>query len=155
MLRFRITVSEVPKDDMVVFVFGTCEFQLGHNDPVSVRTFYVYMLIPKGQTSSNVYRTSFFYPKELGIALTKVPEEVTSLSFKVVPLTTPLPSLPLNAFLDDFTPPVKVPENYKFQLYKVKENTEVKAYTDNEKALLSNDSNFIVAPGLLNTHLDP
>lgn len=162
MLRFRITVSDAPKDDMVVLVSGTCEFQSEFLDPYGVRTFNVYMIIPKGQTTSNIYRTSFAYPKELNIAV----KDPSYLYFEVIPFRAPLPALPLNAFLDDFIPPVQVPEHYKFQLYKVAENARVKTFRNfgvsdsglgvrDLYLLLTYDSNFIIAPELLNSHLDP
>ena len=113
----------------------------------TVRTFNVYMIIPKGQTASNIYRTSSYNPKELDI---KIVDHVDYLDFAVIPLRNPLPALPLKAFLHDFIPPVEVPENYRFQLYKVGEGARIRSSSYH---LIKGA--FIVAPELLNSHLDP
>lgn len=154
MLRFRITVSEAPKDDMVVLVSGTCKFgiDLDRSFLDTVRTFSVYMIIPKGQTASNIYRTSFNYPKEINIDPT---DGVDFLSFEVMPLRAPLPALPLKGFLDDFMPPVEIPENYEFQLYKAAENARIITSSYERSGFLRPDSKFIIAPDLLTSHLDP
>lgn len=167
-LRFRITTSRAPQDDMVVLLLGT--FSVDSNWPPGsfrngpFRTFYIYVVIPKGETASNIYRTFFYYPKEIEMGIQGFINNLdnddhasVSLSFKVIALRNPLPTLPLKAFLSDFIPSVEVPENYNFQLYKVAENAEIKAFKSSNiythYGVL--DGDVIVVSDLLNSHLDP
>lgn len=161
-LRFRITTSEAPQDDMVILLLGTffpvsnASSKYFYDQETSIfRLFYVYMVIPKGETATDIYRTDFVFPKEINMGIVD-DDHSMSLSFRIIPLRTPLPTLPLKAFLSDFIPPVEVPENYKFQPYRVAEGAQIRAFRDRD----IDRSNFfvgdfIVAPDLLNSHLDP
>ncbi len=143
---------------MVILLLGT--FFPEHIYRASLfRLFYIYIVIPKGETASDIYRTDFSYPKEINAEiLAVIDNDDVSLSFRVIPLRTPLPTLPLKAFLSDFIPPVEVPENYRFQPYKVAEGAQIRAFR-NRDLVIDNDNffvgDFIVAPDLLNSHLDP